>query len=954
MVLDPFSSLSLAGNILQFIDFGFKLVSEAKEIHTSTNGTSSQHDSWDEYSQQLIHITSSLEDASSTGANVYQSDLMDLCGNCADLAKIIQEHLRALKQIGPRTLWKSFVQAMKQTGRETLLNLLCDRLRKLQSLLSLRLVALMFARQSSVVTELKNIFDENRRLEMDRYHDLDQSRKDIIESLKIFEEKTELQKSTIENHLSRIQRLKPVNDSDIADFSKKLNSLSERLSRLAQEGTTVVSEQRFLKTLWFTGMRDREENVRNADKSTLHWIFDGTPPKTFKGKHPKLAQWLEKESEIYWVQGKPGSGKSTLMKYLCGHPKTQEILERWASPKRLVTASYFFWYSGGNIQRSLKGLLQSLLYEVLRKAPELISQVCPDFDGARYQNDYEPWTFSEVKDAFSNLRGQHEISVRFCFFIDGLDEYDIESAQGTHGDLVHCLQDLSQSPDIKLCLASRPWNVFMDAFGKSASGTEAEWMLKLEDLNRGDIDAFVRTSFENNNRFVQVRGKDSRYDELITEIVDKSQGVFLWVFLVIRSLEVGLIEGDRIVDLQNRLRLIPPSLKDFFGQILGSVNEVYQSQTAELFTIMLETPLPLSLMTLSIMYEEDQDYCFQKLGSLSKVEHRERENTTRKRINARCKGLVEVTILQKSGRFAANKIDFIHRTVRDFLQNKEMEDLFKRVDRNFNPHLALAKAFLAQIKLLPVHDRLDEAIEFLKMLAYSARQMEDKTDPSRILDEAKNALECEEEEFIGFLAQRGIARYVVLRISNRPRLTKNLTGRPLLDYALDPEADGYTKPTIRAAIVEAALRHGADPNTKYAPKMSKYGDTVWTRFIKRAYRPNGERTALRVSDDDLFAATKLLLAHGAEAKQTVYYDGFSVHGEVEEPRRLEWGDQRMWVAMHNDKRSAADRIAAIDAIKRYQGEFSDKQRAEMARWGRNGFRVRVHLWLSSMRSKMLN
>lgn len=35
MVLDPFSTLGLAGNIIQFVDFTLKLVSDAREIQGS-------------------------------------------------------------------------------------------------------------------------------------------------------------------------------------------------------------------------------------------------------------------------------------------------------------------------------------------------------------------------------------------------------------------------------------------------------------------------------------------------------------------------------------------------------------------------------------------------------------------------------------------------------------------------------------------------------------------------------------------------------------------------------------------------------------------------------------------------------------------------------------------------------------------------------------------------------
>lgn len=38
MPIDPLTAIGLAGNIVQFIDFGTKIVSKARDIHTSAVG----------------------------------------------------------------------------------------------------------------------------------------------------------------------------------------------------------------------------------------------------------------------------------------------------------------------------------------------------------------------------------------------------------------------------------------------------------------------------------------------------------------------------------------------------------------------------------------------------------------------------------------------------------------------------------------------------------------------------------------------------------------------------------------------------------------------------------------------------------------------------------------------------------------------------------------------------
>ncbi len=69
-------------------------------------------------------------------------------------------------------------------------------------------------------------------------------------------------------------------------------------------------------------MSERRAGIRPAHQKTYRWIFE--PPKT-PGNVPSNASpwssfvnWLEQDdtSQMYWVTGKPGSGKSTLMKYI--------------------------------------------------------------------------------------------------------------------------------------------------------------------------------------------------------------------------------------------------------------------------------------------------------------------------------------------------------------------------------------------------------------------------------------------------------------------------------------------------------------------------------------------------------------------------------------------------------------------------------------------------------------
>jgi putative ribosome biogenesis GTPase RsgA len=48
---------------------------------------------------------------------------------------------------------------------------------------------------------------------------------------------------------------------------------------------------------------------------------------------PKFADWLENDGGIYWIAGKAGSGKSTLMKYLWPRAYQQDSPEMGRAQK---------------------------------------------------------------------------------------------------------------------------------------------------------------------------------------------------------------------------------------------------------------------------------------------------------------------------------------------------------------------------------------------------------------------------------------------------------------------------------------------------------------------------------------------------------------------------------------------------------------------------------------------
>ena len=225
------------------------------------------------------------------------------------------------------------------------------------------------------------------------------------------------------------------------------------------------------------------------------------------------------------------------MRYIFDNSRTHNLLQTWASKKRLVTAGYFLWNAGDILQKSQRGLLQSLLYDILSQYHDLVAVIFP-LRLYCYDTRSKPWALRELLDAFQQLSNQ-SLPTMFCFFVDGLDEYD-----SNYAEIVHIIKDLVASPYIKICLSSRPWNVFLNAFPNKHQP------LLLEEQTKADIQLFVDEILGEEERYLRLAREDSRCKDSTKQIVSNAQGVFLWVRLVVNEILRSLGNDDDVRDLQ--------------------------------------------------------------------------------------------------------------------------------------------------------------------------------------------------------------------------------------------------------------------------------------------------------------------------------------------------------------------------------------------------------------------
>jgi len=502
---------------------------------------------------------------------------------------------------------------------------------------------------------------------------------------------------------AKVGRIQPAIALASGEAQAGFRLLWDKLDAMLEGNRMMTRYTSILKTLHYHGMFDRQSGIPDTYGETGHWIFDS--------QRTSFERWLQHGLGIYWICGKPGSGKSTLMRFLSEQLQTEQRFRLETSGLPTTVVSFFFWGAGTEIQRSQEGLLQSLLFQILRECPDLIPVACSErwaqVDGLRHFE--EPWTRKEIRQAFDRVVHQKDLQRNFFILIDGLDEFSNDEFSADHYALIQDLKALSSSPYVKLCVSSRPWNSFLEAFGNDSARYTV-----VERNTEEDMAEYVDGVLLADPRFETLIQRDPRAQRLVEEIREKSQGVFFWVFLAVRSLLRGLGEHDDVETLLDRLRELPPELERLFERILGSVEPVYRQHQAQLLLLVANAlELPTSLAVWHLRREaRDPGFalrCQNRFMDSEELKHVQAEACLL--VNSWCRDLLEVinsTEPEPQNEDASTRARIVrsvvvpqHRTVSDYLDSNDVRQaLSAQAGPGFDPLEMACYLYLAQLTVL--------------------------------------------------------------------------------------------------------------------------------------------------------------------------------------------------------------------------------------------------------------
>lgn len=402
-------------------------------------------------------------------------------------------------------------------------------------------------------------------------------------------------------------------------------------------------KQDLVDSLQFDQMDARQMSITKAYSKTCEWLL----------KAPEYVKWLDdsKRDEHHgflWIKGKPGAGKSTLMKF--AYIKAREKM------KRKIIISFFFNARGDDFEKSTIGMYRSLLLQLFERLPKLRDA----FDSLGLvprSNTVRQWTLESLKQLFQQAI-QHLDDDKVLCFIDALDECEEDQIM----DMVDFFDDIGElatslKVNFRVCFSSR-------YYPHIALKNGLDLQLDSQEGHGQDIELYLRSRLDIGTSKV---ARDVR-----VAVQQKASGIFLWVVLVVGILRKEYSRG-RIHSLKAKLDEIPSDLHTLFRDILtrdGSNRD--ELLLCIQWVLFAKRPLSPEELYIAILSGTEPE-----LPLAWNPEEITREVVERFIVDS-SKGLAEVT------KSKIPTTQFIHESVKDYLRKENgLRDLWADLETDF-------------------------------------------------------------------------------------------------------------------------------------------------------------------------------------------------------------------------------------------------------------------------------
>lgn len=428
-------------------------------------------------------------------------------------------------------------------------------------------------------------------------------------------------------------------------------------------------------------MQTRASGINDAISGTCKWLL----------QNETYISWISSHYGLLWIKGKPGSGKSTLLKYAFSHQRGLSSTPNSTANGDLFL-SFFFHGRGEELQKTPFGLFRSLLHQILKQAPDALTDLVDDFtqkckEIGKYQEKWkwhsdDLWRFLE-----SSL--PRVLAIRSVWlFIDALDECGEANAKALVRKfklLMEKITPLSTSGEkLWICFSCRHYPIL---------SSTAILEVCLERENRGDISTYVRSELAAFEESIPVT--------ISNLIIDRAAGVFLWAELVVKHVVDLALNGDGPAKIVAAVHSIPKSLDELYDGLIHNMTPA----SLKLIKWVCFAMRPLSVGELRWAMTINAGYSSLN-GCQNADDYIPDDNRMKNQIVKLSQGLAEVTVGSKP------IVQFIHQSVKDFFIGRGLSELIKEITGDsISPDVAIGMSHFELFKICIQYFAMEEIIQ---------------------------------------------------------------------------------------------------------------------------------------------------------------------------------------------------------------------------------------------------
>ncbi|KAK7743459.1 hypothetical protein SLS53_003993 [Cytospora paraplurivora] len=495
----------------------------------------------------------------------------------------------------------------------------------------------------------KVVDDESSRLdepEIETHRHISSNHMDMVRFISIEDNEYRKVEFATRRVIDEITSLRPVlqNNDVLTSFTGDEARDQATAIVLPLSPEKLQAREEMMSLLYFDEIDARLLTLKMAHNTTCRWLLE----------KPQYREWLNPHHMndhhgFMWIKGKPGAGKSILMKFLdkdAGRTATANC--------GTVVISFFFNARGEQLERTTLGLYRSLLWQLLEKF-EKSQAVLDVFDtNAQRFIQRSGWQIELLKqtlaNAFDYFRGKRELRL----FIDALDECSDDDV----ADMVSFFEDVGERAaehniNLRICFSSRYYPTISVRKG-------IEIKLDEEEEHSHDIVRYIKSQLK-----LGTLGKSKKAEELRTQILEKSAGIFLWVALVIPMLNKACA-GGKVDHFQKCLNEYPSGLHDLFEMIVARDEEdLDELRLCVQWVLFAIRPLKIEEYYFALRPADDSTTMnYWNDGEIT-------QDDLHRFLSSSSKGFAELTKTRSKNQ--KSTVQFIHESVREFFLSRNSD-----------------------------------------------------------------------------------------------------------------------------------------------------------------------------------------------------------------------------------------------------------------------------------------